>query len=118
MADFYGRMQKTASRLLKDKRQGDIIYVQPGATSGPAWDPVVSPPINHTLDATVSGVAFKYVDGSQVLATDQMVIAAVFGVEPSMSGTVTINGRAHQIVRIDRVPGSGTVVAWRVFVRS
>jgi hypothetical protein len=117
MADFYGRMQKTASRLLKDKRQGDIIYVQPGTTSGPAWNPVVSPPINHTLDATAAG-ASEYADGSQVLASDKVVTAAVFAVEPSTSGCVLINGASHEVVKIERIPESGTVVAWRVFVRS
>jgi hypothetical protein len=117
MTDFYGRMQKTASRLLKDKRQGDIIYVQPGATSGPAWSPVVSPPINHTLDATATG-ASEYADGSQVLASDKVVTAAVFAVDPSMSGRVLINGASHEVVKIERLPESGTVVAWRVFVRS
>ena len=39
-------------------------------------------------------------------------------VAPSNSGVIIVDGKEHQIVRIDAIPGAGTPVAWRVFIRS
>lgn len=98
--------------------QGQVVYTITGAHTGPAWNPTPGAPVSYTLDATVQGVEADYVDGSLILATDKQVTCAVFAVEPSLAGTITIDGKVCQIVRVDRVPGAGTVIAWRIFVRA
>lgn len=117
MADFYGKMQGTASRLLTKFKQGAVIYIEPGATTGDPWNPVEGTPTNHELNAAVSGVSDQYVDGSTVLSSDLMVTCAVFDVEPSLDGTMTIDGEAVQIIRVMPKPAAGTTVAWSVIVR-
>lgn len=118
MSDFYGRLQGTASRLMAKFKQGQVVYTITGAPTGPAWNPTPGTPVSYTLDATVQGVEADYVDGSLILATDKQVTCAVFAVEPSLAGTITIDGKVCQIVRVDKVPGAGTVIAWRIFVRA
>ena len=118
MSDFYGRLQGTASRLMAKFSQGQVVYTITGAPTGPAWDPTPGAPVSYTLDATVQGVEADYVDGSLILATDKQVTCAVFAVEPSLAGTITIDGKVCQIVRVDKVPGAGAVIAWRIFVRA
>ena len=118
MSDFYGRLQGTASRLMAKFKQGQVVYTIAGAPTGPEWNPTPGTPVSYTLDATVQGVEADYVDGSLILATDKQVTCAVFAVEPSLAGTITIDGKVCQIVRVDKVPGAGTVIAWRIFVRA
>jgi hypothetical protein len=118
MSDFYGRLQGTASRLMAKFSQGQVVYTITGAPTGPAWNPTPGAPVSYTLDATVQGVDADYVDGSLILATDKQVTCAVFAVEPLLAGTITIDGKVCQIVRVDKVPGAGTVIAWRIFVRA
>lgn len=98
--------------------QGTVVYTITGAPTGPAWNPTPGAPVSYTLDATVQGVEADYVDGSLILATDKQVTCAVFAVEPSLAGTIAIDGKVCQIVRIDKLPGAGTVIAWRIFVRA
>ena len=118
MSDFYGRLQGTASRLMAKFKQGQVVYTITGAPTGPEWNPTPGAPVSYTLDATVQGVEADYVDGSLILATDKQVTCAVFAVEPSLAGTITIDGKVCQIVRVDKVPGAGTVIAWRLICRS
>ena len=118
MSDFYGRLQGTASRLMAKFSQGQVVYTIAGPATGPEWNPTPGAPVSYTLDATVQGVEADYVDGSLILATDKQVTCAVFGAEPSLAGTITIDGKVCQIVRVDKVPGAGTVIAWRIFVRA
>lgn len=118
MSGFYGRLQGTASRLMAKFSQGQVVYTITGAPTGPEWNPTPGAPVSYALDATVQGVEADYVDGSLILATDKQVTCAVFAVEPSLAGTITIDGKVCQIVRVDKVPGAGTVIAWRIFVRA
>ena len=118
MSDLYGRLQGTASRLMAKFKQGQVVYTITGAPTGPEWNPTPGAPVSYTLDATVQGVEADYVDGSLILATDKQVTCAVFGAEPSLAGTITIDGKVCQIVRVDKVPGAGLTIAWRIFVRA
>lgn len=118
MGDFYNRLQGTASKLLTKFNQGSIKYLAQGTTTGPSWAPVVGLPTEYTMKATATGVAQKFVDGTLVLASDIQIMCAVFDVSPTTSGVIDIDGREHQIVRVDQIPAAGTPVAWRIFCRS
>ena len=118
MSDFYSQMQGVASQLLGQFKQGVIVYNQPGEVTGPEWNPTVGEDIPHTLDATANGVSQEYVDGTSVLMTDKEVTAAVFGVTPTTSGTLSIDSQVMQIIRVWQVPAAGTPVAWKMIVRA
>ena len=103
---------------MRQVQQGVIVYIQPGATTGPAFNPVVGEPIPHTLDAIATGVSSQYVDGTLIVATDKEITSAVFGVVPDSSGEVVIDGKALQIVKLWQVPAAGTPVAWKFIARA
>lgn len=119
MAGFdYGKMQGTASRLLKRFNQGVIRYIEAGPATGPVYDPTPGADVASTLDATANGVAAEYVDGKTVLATDLMVTAAVFDRTPTMNGRIEIDGKEVQIVKIMPKPAAGLTVAWSLICRA
>ena len=115
---LYQRMQQTAGRLLGQYKQGAITYTAPGTQTGPAYAPVFEPGQVYPLDATASGVGQQYRGSTLVIETDKEVTAAVFGVTPSISGTVTIDDVVHQIVLVQQVPAAGLPVAWKLIVRA
>ena len=115
---IYDRLRPTASRLLRNFKQGQIQYRYTGEPTGDPWAPVPGAAVTADLDATANGVAQEYVDGSLVLATDLQVTAAVFGVVPTLSGELLIDGKTMQIVRVIPLPAAGSPVAWRLIVRA
>lgn len=131
MAGFdYGRMQATASRLMKRFAQGTVTLTKPGETVPGAnpWDPPVEgEPVVYTLDATVKGVSDKYIDGTTILATDLEVLVSTAGrdangnpvaIDPDLGAdTLTIDGQAMTLVRDLSVPAAGTKVVLKYIVR-
>lgn len=121
MAGFdYGRMAKTADRLLGRFSQGVITLTRPGSTTpGPnPWDPPVeSPPVEYTLKAVAKGVSKEFIDGTTIVATDLEITAAVFGADPDPADVLAIDGKAVTVLRIIRLPAAGVLVAWKFVVR-
>jgi len=115
---FYDEMQGVATELLDEFNQGTLRYIHPGEPTGPAYDPQPGLPTAYDVDGVVRGVSQQYVDGSYVLATDQQATISVFGREPTAEGVLEVDGNDRQIVRVDRLPGAGTVVAYRLIIRS
>jgi hypothetical protein len=48
---------------------------------------------------------------------DLEIVAAVLSVAPAMTDSLTIDGKAVTLVRIDTIPAAGTPVAYRFIVR-
>lgn len=120
MSDFYKRLQGTANKLLTKFDQGGIALVSPGTPTGPAWNPTPGTPVSRPIKGTLRGVSAQYIDGSIVLATDLQCTAPAFedNHEPSLSDTLSNGAQVLQVVKVERVPAAGLVVAWRLFVRS
>lgn len=114
---FYGNMQATATRLLNKFQQGTIAYIDTPMT-GDAWNPTPGTPVEYALAATVSGASDDYVDGKAIFATDLLVIAAVFGAVPSLTGQLRIDGNLCEIVAVYPIPAAGETVAWKLIVRA
>lgn len=117
MADIYTDLQGVASEILSEFQQGTVRYIHPGADTGTAYDPQPGTPVPYDLDATVRGVSAQYIQEGYISASDLQVTASVFGREPTLEGVVEIDGREHQIIRIDPVPAAGTAVIWRIFCK-
>jgi hypothetical protein len=119
MAGFdYGRMQATATRLLDRFNQGNIVLTKTVTAPGPnEWTPGTQTETSYRLKATAKGVSAEYIDGTTIVATDLEITAAAFGAEPDMADTLTIDGKAVQVLRIIRLPAAGTLVAWKLIAR-
>tara|TARA_Y100001951_G_C11185071_1_gene208181 strand:- start:310 stop:666 length:357 start_codon:yes stop_codon:yes gene_type:complete len=118
VSTFYEEMQGTATELLAEYQQGTVTYNDPGTPTGPEWDPTPGTPTSYAVNATVRGVQQKYIADGYINASDLQAMVSVFDVEPTTSGTLTVDGREHQIIQVDAIPAAGTVVAWRVFIKS
>lgn len=114
---FYGNLRNTASGLMKQFKQGDVKYLQPGEDYGDPWDPQPGDPIAHLVDATVSGVDQRFVMPGYIEQSDLQVTMSVFEVEPLTSGEMEINGKRHQIIQVDKLPASGITIVYRVFCK-
>lgn len=139
----YGRMQKTADRLLAKFKQGRVTLTRTTQTEKPddwpTWEPWDGATTIYTyeLDAVVKGVSAKLIDGNVVIASDlevtcshrmTLVETKVGDDEPVVSSTPTefdaalldtlaMDGRPVTIVRDLTVPGAGTPIAHRYVVR-
>ena len=75
----------------------------------------------YDLDATVSGVSYKYLINSYAVASDLTVTAGVIkGVTPSINDFIEIEGVRHKIIRdISAAPNAanGKPVVWRFICR-
>jgi hypothetical protein len=98
-------------------KQGAVAYIKPGAITGPEWNPVQGPSTVYPLDATVSGVSEKYIDGTLIVATDLEVTFSVFDDAPTTDGLIRIDGADRQIIKVMQIPAAGTVVAWKVIAK-
>lgn len=121
MAGFYDDMAAVTTSVLSEFKQGVVVLTKttPGTPDPETpWIPGTPTETEYTLSATVASVADEFVDGTTILATDDMVTAAPFGAEPGPGDTMTIDGNAVTIIRQMRIPKAGTVVAWKWVVRS
>lgn len=119
MARFnYGKMQATAQRLMDRFSQGTVYHVRDGEPTGPINNPVPGVPVKTLVNATVRGVEVQYIQEGFVTGSDLQMTVPAFEYSPVTSDRFEINGSEHQIIRVDRIPASGVVVAYRVFLKS
>ena len=98
--------------------QGVLVYNAPGDPGDP-----FNPPTDGQ-DYPVKGWNItgnkrnKYIEGGYIIASDVLLSVVPFGVKPSMSGTMTINGEIHQIVFVDPATiDPDNPVVWRIGCR-
>ena len=119
---FYEDMQKLASSVMKEFKQGSVKLIQYNETKGGTLDePSELAEKVYNLDATVSGVSFKYLINSYAVASDLTVTAGVIqGVTPTINDFIEIEGARHKIIRdISAAPNAvnGKPVVWRFICR-
>ena len=98
--------------------QGVIRHWRAGTNTGTAFNPIEGAPTLTTINAVAKGVEQKYLADSYISASDIQVTSAVFGIEPTLSDKIEMNNKLHEIVSIKRIPASGSVIAWLIFVKS
>lgn len=115
---IYDRARQTASKLFSKFGQGAVSLQRevPGE-GGDAWNPPSAVPVSYGLDATVSGVTARYVDGTLVTASDLMVRCAVPEVKPLLTDRVMIDGTPRAILKIQPIPAAGPPAAYLIFVK-
>lgn len=118
MSDFYQRMQGVSSKLLKKFNQGVIKYIETPNIGTDPFNPTQGASTEYPLDAVAKGVEQRYIKEGYISASDIQVTSAVFDVEPTMNGTVEIDGKEKQIIAVQQIPAAGLPVSWLIFVKS
>lgn len=114
---FYDEMQGVASSVLADFGQAGISYVKVIPASGPPDNPgQPGEQIILLADAVARGVEFKYVDGTQIVATDGQIVCAVNpAFEPRAQDFVIVKGKRHKVKKGGQIPPTGVPVAYIIF---
>lgn len=118
MTDFYTDMQKIASDVLGEFKQGVVQYVELAAVAGATPDDPGEPTETvTTVNAAVRPVSTKYVDGSHIVQSDKQIVMPGDSVVPSITGNMRIDGADYKIIEIMPRPAAGTPVSFTVIVR-
>jgi hypothetical protein len=120
MSSVYDEMRVVAAELMDDPdfKQGVVRYISYAVPAGTSPDEGGEPVATATvLKATVRPVSTKYVDGSHIVQSDRQVTVANTGTEPSMEGSIEIDGVVYKIIEIMPRPAAGTPVVYTVIVR-
>lgn len=130
MTNTLDRVGERFARMLGNLGRGTITLTREiRAQSDPEtpWRPgAVTSTAVYTLDARADGTAGEYADGTTVLATDRMVIASpratlngtVVDLVPFITDTLSIDGEAKVIKKIDAIPAAGSAVRYHIFIKS
>jgi len=89
--------------------------VTPGANP---WDAPTTATDWTALNAIARGVSQALVDGTQVLASDLMILVAVADYQYQASDLIRLDGKQVAIVRVDKIPAAGDPVVIRFIVRA
>lgn len=119
---FYDEMQELAGSILSEFKQGSVKLIHYKETNNGTLDePSDLRETIYNLDATVSGVSYKYLINSYAVASDLTVTAGVIkGVTPTINDFIEIEGVRHKIIRdISAAPNAATgkPVVWRFICR-
>jgi hypothetical protein len=130
-SDFYTSLRAGIKSLLSDDGVKSCVVTVTRVTSAnqePDADWASSTPTTlvYTMDAVVVGVEQEYVDGDLVKADDLQVICPPYATrleteasfEPRITDEFSIDGVTHVANKIERIPASGTAVAFFIFVKS
>lgn len=116
---FYSDLRNVASDLLREFAQGVVEVGRPVTVEGPEeWSPPVTTIQWTRINAVARGVSQKYVDGASIVATDLQLTVDFGDYNPAAGDRIRIDGKEVSVLRFDRIPAAGEVVATRVFVRS
>ncbi len=117
MVDFYSEMQGIAAGVLGEFKQGvtRFIAITPGI--GSPDDPGEPTETVHEFDGTVRGVRFRYIDGTQIFATDLQTTAPGNLPIADATGFLEVDGKRYKVVKVIAKPAAGTPVAFDIIAR-
>jgi len=115
-AKLYDELRGVADDLLGEFRQGSVLLKRVTTVPGPnEWDTPTETTETWELKAAVRRVHQRYENGVLIVQTGDIVTFAVPPVEPAITDYLVIDGRVCAITSPVKIPGAGTVVAWKVF---
>lgn len=125
MSEFYDDMRDIANELLSGELgqsnttdRPTIAYVAVTVGNGPPDNPGSNVETPYPINGVAVAVKRDFVDGTHIVATDQMVImAGRDDVTPNMKGFVTVGGLRYKIVGIKPTNGADTIIAWFLIIR-
>lgn len=117
---IYDDLVPVATEVLKEFNQPELSYVElVPATDGTPFDPGEPTPVVHPIIGGVArGVEFKYVDGSQVVASDGQITCSVRqSFTPDIKDYVDVGKQRCKIKRATGLPPTTPVVYIIIYER-
>lgn len=115
---IYDELSSEIPSIMSEFKQGEVNLIVVTPANGPVDNPGTPTETSHTLNATVQGVNFKYVQSGLAVSSDLIVTSAVVeGVTPSEKDFISIDGTRHKIVQDMSVPSAGIKLVWKFIVR-
>ena len=117
--NIYDDMQSALEYELDSAaKQGLLVYNAPG-TDGDPFNPPTQGQDYPVKGWNITGdKRNKYIAGGYIVSSDVLVSVLPFEVEPTLSGTMTINGVVHQIIFVDPATlDTDHPVVWRIGCR-
>lgn len=115
---IYDEMQAVVREIMPEFKQGEIIYQHPEVGDGPEDDPGEPTLTPFTINATASGVKFKYVQSGMAIESDLQVTAPVDERFAFLQeGFIDIDGERYKINKLLPKPAAGTTVAYTMIIR-
>lgn len=115
---FYDDMQAVATDVLKEFKQGTVVYIAVTPGNGPVDNPGQPTKTRTEVYAAVRGIKFKYVQVSLAVASDlQVTIAVDPAIVPKMTDFIEVDGVIYKIIQVLPKPAAGTVVAHVLIIR-
>jgi len=115
---IYDDLKPVVSEIMGEFSQGTVSLVSVTAGAGAIDDPGAPTEETTELDATVSGVSYKYVSEGLAVSTDLTVTAApIDGITVSEKDFVLVDGVRYKIVQDISLPSAGTKLVWKFIVR-
>lgn len=112
VGEIYSELQGITAEVLAEFAQGTITYIaMVPATGGTPDEPAKPKEKKYPFNSVARGVKQRYIDGSNIVASDLQATMPGGIVEPDISGFVLIGTKRHKIVQIDRKPAIGPAVA-------
>lgn len=117
---LYTRLRTgTVPRMLAKYKTGTVEIGRPVTVAGPEpWSPPVTTTQWAAIDAVVTGVSQKYVDGSNVVMSDREVITqSPASFDPEAGDQLRIDGGVVAVLSVIPILAAGDPVAVRFIVR-
>ena len=115
---FYADLRNVASGLLAEFNQGTVEIGRPVTTPGAnEWSSPTTTIQWQPINAVARGVSQEFVDGVNIVATDLQITADLGAYQPAAGDRIRVDGKEVSVLRFDRIPAAGTVVATRIIVR-
>ena len=116
---IYDDLQKVASGVFAEFKQGNLKYRKVTVSGGTPYEPGSATNTDTLFNGTVSGVSAKFVDSGLALATDLQVNCGVLtGIVPTLNDFILVDNVPMKICQIIKKPAAGVTVAYSFIVRA
>lgn len=134
MTEIYKDFQELGTELLRSFNQGEVLLTrvyEDDPDPNKPWAPPDSISRTYRLAATVRGVSSKYIDGTNIVVSDQMVVCAVSAeliaasdipintfddIHPTMEDSLMVDGTPRTIKAIKPVPAAGEPSVYHIVI--
>lgn len=115
---IYDDLQAVTSDIMLEFKQGNVQLIQITQTGGTEDEPGVPVETAYSLNATVRGMSFKYLQDAFIVASDLEVTSAVLpNITVTKNDFISLDGVKHKIVEDLSVPATGVKCAWKFAIR-